>query len=40
MLFSRTMSKFTPLAMQRGPNIKIQKTGANAVAYAKAMARF
>jgi hypothetical protein len=40
MLFSRNMSKLTPLAMRRGPNIKIQKTGANGVAYANAMARF
>ena len=40
MLFSKSMSKLTPLAMQRGPNIKIQKTGANGVSYANAIARF
>jgi hypothetical protein len=40
MLFSKRMSKLTPLAMQRGPNIKIQKTEANGVSYANAIARF
>ncbi len=40
MLCSRNMSKLTPLAIRRGPNIKIQKAGANVVVYAKAMTRF
>ena len=33
-LFSRTMSKRTPLATLRGPNVKTQKTGANGAAKA------
>jgi hypothetical protein len=40
MLCLRNMSKLTLLAMRRGPNIKIQKMGANGVAYPKVMARF
>jgi hypothetical protein len=34
------MSKLTPLAMRGGPNIKIQKTGAEVSANYKVSARF
>jgi hypothetical protein len=40
MLCSRTMSKLTPLAMRRGPNIKIQKTGAEVASYVEGIPRF
>jgi hypothetical protein len=30
--------KLTPLAMRRGPNIKIQKTGADVIANSKVLA--
>jgi hypothetical protein len=40
MLCARNMSKLTPLAMRRGPNIKMQKTGARVVFYTERTARF
>ncbi|MCS5697884.1 hypothetical protein NZK32_02335 [Cyanobium sp. FGCU-52] len=40
MLLSSNILKLTQLAMQRRPNIKIQKTGANGDDNANAMARF
>lgn len=37
---ARNMSKLTQLAMLRGPNIKMQKTGARVVFYTEGSARF
>jgi hypothetical protein len=36
----KNMSKLTQLAMLRGPNIKMQKTGARVVFYAEGSSRF
>jgi hypothetical protein len=40
MLCARNMSKLTPLAIRRGPNIKMQKSGARVVFYTEGSARF